>query len=171
MNLKHRPVQADDVKTICSFPQGVQELYFMFPKAEFPLTEAQMSAAISQRFDSTVVEANGEIVGFANFYRAERQGICCIGNVIVAPSARGKGVARFIVETMTELAFERWDANEVQLSCFNENTAGLLLYPTLGFVPFDIEERASPGGGRTALIHMKRSRRQAGLFSAGQTAY
>jgi len=159
MNLKHRPVKADDVKTICGFPQGVQELYFMFPKAEFPLTEAQMSAAISQRFDSTVFEADGVIVGFANFYRAERQGICCIGNVIVAPSARGKGVARFIVETMTEFAFERWEVQEVQLSCFNENTAGLLLYPTLGFVPFDIEERTSPGGGRTALIHMRRSRK------------
>ncbi|WP_192558284.1 GNAT family N-acetyltransferase [Pseudomonas allokribbensis] len=158
MNLKHRPVKADDVKTICGFPQGVQELYFMFPKAEFPLTEAQMNAAISQRFDSTVFEVDDVVVGFANFYRAERQGICCIGNVIVAPSARGKGVARFIVETMTELAFERWEAKEVQLSCFNENTAGLLLYPTLGFVPFDIEERAAPGGGRTALIHMRRSR-------------
>ena len=161
MILKHRPVTAEDVKTICSFPQGVQELYFMFPKAKFPLTEAQMSTAIGQRFDSTVVEADGEIVGFANFYRAELQGICCIGNVIVAPSARGKGVARFIVETMIELAFERWEAKEVQLSCFNENTAGLLLYPTLGFVPFDIEERAAPGGGRTALIHMRRSRNPA----------
>ncbi|MBZ9780366.1 GNAT family N-acetyltransferase [Pseudomonas sp. REP124] len=156
MNLHHRPVTADDVKAICGFPQNAQELFFMFPKAQYPLTEEQLNAAISQRFDSTVFELNGDIVGFANFYRAERQGVCCVGNVIVPPHARGKGVATFIVETMTALAFERYEAREVQISCFNENTAGLLLYPKLGFCPFAIEERVSPRGSRTALIHMKR---------------
>ncbi|MFJ2489954.1 GNAT family N-acetyltransferase [Pseudomonas iridis] len=158
MNFTHRPVQATDVKTICGFPQGEQELFFMFPKAHFPLTEEQLHTAISQRFDSTVFEANGEIVGFANFYRAEHNGICCIGNVIVAPSARGQGVAGFIVTTMTALAFEKYQADEVQISCFNQNTAGLLLYPKLGFIPFAIEERPAPNGGRSALIQMTRRR-------------
>ncbi|WWL45831.1 GNAT family protein [Pseudomonas parakoreensis] len=104
--LTHRPVTADDVKTLCGFPQGVQELYFMFPKAQYPLTKEQMHTAISQRFDSTAFLANGEFVGFANFYRAEHGGVCCIGNVIVAPYARGQGVARYIVETMTAVGFE-----------------------------------------------------------------
>ena len=158
MILQHRPVKADDIKTICSFPLNAQELFYMFPKAQYPLTEAQLSNAITQRFDSTVVEAGNSVVGFANFYRAETGGVCCIGNVIVSPSARGEGVATFIVETMTGLAFERYGANEVQISCFNENTAGLLLYPKLGFVPYSIEERPSLGNGRSALIHMTRSR-------------
>lgn len=156
MNFTHRPVKAEDVKTICSFPQGEQELFFMFPKAHYPLTEEQLHTAISQRFDSSIFEAEGSVVGFANFYRAEHDGICCIGNVIVAPSARGNGVARYIIETMTAVGFEKYQANEVQLSCFNENTAGLLLYPKLGFVPFAIEERPAPGGRRSALIHMTR---------------
>jgi len=56
--------------------------------------------------------------------------------------------------TMTTLGFEKYQAKEVQLSCFNENTAGLLLYPKLGFIPFSIEERPAPGGRRSALIHM-----------------
>ncbi|WP_285420239.1 GNAT family N-acetyltransferase [Pseudomonas sp. efr-133-TYG-5] len=158
MSLHHRPVTAADVATLIGFPQGVQELFFMFPKAQYPLTEEQMHTAIGQRFDSTVFELDGAVAGFANFYRAERQGICCIGNVIVAPGARGRGVARYIIETMTARAFEHWDAREVQLSCFNENTAGLLLYPQLGFVPFAIEERPAPGGGRSALINMRRHR-------------
>ena len=158
MNFTHRPVQATDVKTICGFPQGEQELFFMFPKAHFPLTEEQLHTAISQRFDSTVFEDDGVVVGFANFYRAEHNGICCIGNVIVAPSARGQGVAGFIVTTMTALAFEKYQADEVQISCFNHNTAGLLLYPKLGFVPFGIEERPAPNGGRSALIQMTRHR-------------
>ena len=158
MIFQHRPVTATDIKTICSFPLNARELFYMFPKAQYPLTEAQLSDAMTQRFDSTIVEAGNNVVGFANFYRAETGGVCCIGNVIVAQQARGKGVATFIVETMTALAFERYDAKEVQISCFNENTAGLLLYPKLGFLPFAVEERTSLDGRRLALIHMTRSR-------------
>ncbi|MBT2294038.1 GNAT family N-acetyltransferase [Pseudomonas fluorescens] len=154
MTLRHRPVMADDIKTICSFPQDARELFYMFPKAQYPLTEAQLSDAINQRFDSTVFERGNNVVGFANFYRAEKGGVCCIGNVIVAQQARGKGVASFIVKTMTALAFDRYDASEVQISCFNENTAGLLLYPKLGFLPFAIEERSALDNRRSALIHM-----------------
>ena len=158
MILQHRPVKADDIKNICSFPLNARELFFMFPKAQYPLTEAQLSNAIAQRFDSTVVETENNVVGFANFYRAETGGLCCIGYVIVAQEARGKGLANFIVETMTALAFDRYDATEVQISCFNENTAGLLLYPKLGFLPFAVEERMSLDNRRSALIHMARSR-------------
>lgn len=155
MLLTHRPVSADDVPTICTFPQTRQELFFMFPKAQYPLTEEQLHASIAQRSDSTVIEADGVIVGFANFYTFEQAGLCAIGNVIVSPNARGKGVARYLVETMIGFAFERHQAREVELSCFNENTAGLLLYPKLGFEPYGIEERLSPDGRRVALINFR----------------
>lgn len=158
MILQHRSVSTSDIKTICSFPLNAQELFYMFPRAQYPLTEVQLSNAIAQRFDSTIVEAGNSVVGFANFYRAETGGVCCIGNVIVAPEARGKGVATYLVEMLTALAFNRYDATEVQISCFNENTAGLLLYPKLGFLPFAIEERTSLGSRRSALIHMTRVR-------------
>lgn len=91
MILQHRSVKADDIKTICSFPLNGRELFYIFPKAKYPLTEAQLSKAIAQRFDSTVVETENSVVGFANFYRAERGGGCCIGNVIVAQEARERG--------------------------------------------------------------------------------
>lgn len=155
MRLTNRPVSAEDVLTICDFPQNPQELFFMFPKAKYPLTENQLQASIAQRSASTVVEADGSVMGFANFYRFERDGVCAIGNVIVSPKARGKGIAKFLLQTMVGLAFERHRAREVQLSCFNENTAGLLLYPQLGFVPYGIEERLAPDGRRVALINMR----------------
>jgi len=79
----------------------------MFPKAQYPLTETQLSNAIAQRFDSAVVDTENGVVGFANFYRVETGGVCCIGNVVVAREARGNGVATFIVDTMTALAFDR----------------------------------------------------------------
>lgn len=55
------------------------------------------------------------IVGVVNLYHAEKGGVCCIGNIVVAPEARGIGVASFIVERMTDLAFERYEALPVQI--------------------------------------------------------
>ncbi|MGV8889342.1 MAG: GNAT family N-acetyltransferase [Pseudomonas sp.] len=155
MHLTHRPVSAVDIPTLCAFPQNPQELFFMFPKAQYPLTEDQLQASIAQRSDSTVVESDDSVMGFANFYTFDRDGVCAIGNVIVSPKARGQGIAKFLVQTMVGLALERHRAREVQLSCFNENTAGLLLYPQLGFVPYGVEERLAPDGRRVALINMR----------------
>ena len=155
MHLTHRPVQPSDIPAICCFPQGPEELFYMFPKATYPLTPEQLTDAIAQRSGSTVVEADGVVLGFANFYKAEHGGICALGNVVVAPAARGHGVARYLVQRMVELAREQYAAQELWVSCFNHNTAGLLLYPQLGFAPFGIEERQAPDGKRVALVQMK----------------
>lgn len=155
MQLVHRPVQPSDIPAICCFPQGPDELFYMFPKATYPLTPAQLTDAISQRSGSTVVEGDGLVLGFANFYKAEHGGICALGNVVVAPAARGQGVARYLVQCMLGLAREQFAAREVWVSCFNHNTAGLLLYPQLGFVPLGIEERQAQDGRRVALVQMK----------------
>lgn len=155
MHLRHRPVQPSDIPAICCFPQGPDELFYMFPKATYPLTPEQLSDAIAQRSGSTVVEGNGAVLAFANFYKAEHGGVCALGNVVVAPSARGLGVARYLVTAMNELARQQYSAREVWVSCFNHNTAGLLLYPQLGFTPFGIEERQAWDGTRVALMQMK----------------
>ncbi|MOA48610.1 Acetyltransferase (GNAT) family protein [compost metagenome] len=78
---------------------------------------------------------------------------------MVAPTARGHGVARYLVQCMIELARYQFNAREVWVSCFNSNTAGLLLYPQLGFAPFAIEERQGPGNTRVALVQMKQALR------------
>lgn len=157
MRLTHRPVVEQDLATICAFPQNAAELFYCFPKADFPLSPGQLQAAIEQRSDSTVVLRDGVVVAFANFYRWESGGVCAIGNVMVAPTARGCGVARYLIEQMRDTAFTRHQACEVQVSCFNQNVAGLLLYPQLGFLPCGVEERAGKNGERLALIHFQQS--------------
>lgn len=152
--LTHRPYEKSDLATICTFFQNEQELFFFYPKADYPLTPIQLQAAIDQRHDATVVARGDEVVAFADFYHKDH-GICCIGNVVVAPLARGAGVAEYLIRTMIHLAVGKHAATEVQVACFNQNTAGLLLYRKIGFVPFEIEERLSPKGARTALIRMK----------------
>lgn len=155
MELSARPVEDRDIPTICAFARDAEELFFFFPKAVFPLTPRQLREAIGQRCDSTVVEADGEVAAFANFYRWGREG-CAIGNVVVAPAARGLGIGRFLIEFMVELAFSKHGADEVTVSCFNRNVAGLLLYPKLGFKPGAIEARKDCLGVPVALIHLHR---------------
>jgi GNAT superfamily N-acetyltransferase len=155
--LTHREVRAEDVPLLCTFPQDAEELYFLFPKATWPLTPAQLQGAIDRRFDSTVVLDDGRVSAFANFYVREPAGTCAIGNVMVAPGARGRGVGAFLIETMATKALVAHCATEVKISCFNGNVAGLLLCAKLGFVPCAVERRLDPAGERVALVHMRLS--------------
>jgi RimJ/RimL family protein N-acetyltransferase len=151
----HRPLEEKDVPIICEMPQSVDELFYMFPKAVFPLTPAQLTDSIEQRSDNTVIELNGQVVGFANFSRYDFRGRCSMGNVIIAPHARSKGVGRYMIGCMMELAFGKHEASELTASCFNHNVPGLLFYPKMGFKPFSIEERLDKKGARVALIHLR----------------
>ncbi len=153
--LAHREVCPEDVSRICSFPQTAEELYFLFPKATHPLTPEQLRRAMEQRFDSTVVLLNHQVCGFANFYVRDVSGTCAIGNVVVAPEARAKGVGKYLIDTMIRKALLERRAEEVRISCFNGNVAGLLLYAKLGFTPFAVEQRLDQQGSRVALIHMR----------------
>ena len=152
--LSHREVHPDDIRVICAFPQNAQELFYLFPRATWPLTPEQLLRAVQQRFDSTVVLDDGRVCAFANFYLREEGGTCAIGNVVVAPEARTRGVGRYLVEAMIRKALVQHRAAEVRISCFNGNVAGLLLYAKLGFVPYAVEGRLDPQGSRVALIHM-----------------
>ena len=155
MSVTFRTVQAQDIARICSFARTEEEQFFFFPAATWPLTEEQLQASVDKRSDSTVIELDGVVVGFANFYKWEQAGTCTIGNVIVDPAIRGKGIGALLIEQMIDIARTRHQASEVTLSCFNSNVAGLLLYPKLGFVPYAIEERQDKQGRRLALVHLR----------------
>lgn len=156
MHLASRPIEDKDIPVICDFPQGEEELFFMFPKASYPLTPAQLRESVASRTDSTVVERGGEVVGYANLYQCTKGDACFIGNVIVAPNARGGGLGRYLLETMADIARARHQASEVRVSCFNGNAPALLLYARLGFQPFAMEDRKDWKGRRVALIHLRR---------------
>lgn len=81
--LSHRTVEVSNLKKLCQLPKDEEELFFMFPKAEYPLTESQLESAINSRLDSTVILFNDIIVGFANFYEVKKSQYASIGNVVV----------------------------------------------------------------------------------------
>ena len=152
----HRAVETNDLEIISKFPQDEFELYFMYPKAIFPLTINQLQASIDNRFDSTVVLYENKIVGFANFYKVKTGHYCSIGNVFVDPLYRGKGVGVYLINLMEGIALQKYSVKEVHISCFNSNITGLLLYNKLGFVPYEIEKRFDRKSFPIALIKMKK---------------
>jgi ribosomal protein S18 acetylase RimI-like enzyme len=152
--LNFRPVRDDDLPAICTFARTPEELYFLAPRARFPLDVNQLATSIAQRSDSSVVCRGDQVLAFANIYKRE-QGACWVGNVAVAPQARRQGVARFLMQQMARLAHERHGASELRVSCFNSNTAGLLLYSRLGYTPFALEERLGSRQQPIVLIHLR----------------
>lgn len=154
--LSYRPVEIKDFETICNLPQNAEELFFMFPKAQFPFTVEQLETAVSSRFDSTVILLNEEVVAFANFYEAEEGKHCSIGNVVVSSKYRNQGIGKFLIGTMENLAVEKYNILELHISCFNTNTKGLLLYAKLGYIPYEIEKRLNLQDEPQVLIKMKK---------------
>ncbi len=151
------PLEEKDIPTICELPQNADELFYMFPRATYPLTASQLSEALETRHDSTVIEMDGEVVGFANFSQCKFRGRCSLGNVIIAPKARSKGVGRYMITSMMGIAFDKHEATELIASCYNHNVPGLLFYPRMGFRPYAIEEKRDKQGARVALIHLRLS--------------
>ena len=156
-SLSYRTVEVSDLKKICQLPENEEELFFMFPKAQFPLTVEQLEIAVRNRFDSTVILLNEEVVAFANFYEAEEGKHCSIGNAVVSFKHRNQGIGRFLIETMEYIAIEQYNVSELHLSCFNMNTKGILLYSKLGFSPYDIEQINDKYGNNVALLKMKKT--------------
>jgi len=152
----YRTVEKNDLEIISNFPKDEDELFFMFPKAEFPLTLGQLDASITSRYNSTVILHDNCIVGFANFYEVIERKYCSIGNVIINPIYRGKGAGIYLIEVMEKIAMEKYNVSEIHISCFNQNVKGLLLYQKLGYVPFEIEKWTDKKQNRIALIKMKK---------------
>ncbi len=152
-----RPLIAQDLPLLCSFPQNEEELFYLFPTASYPLTSDQLLRAIAQRKSPTVVEEAGQVVAYADLFRVKNGTYTNIGNVMVAPQARGRGVGHYLIEQMVCIAGAINGARRVRVSCFNHNTAAMLLYAKLGFVPYGMEERTDWQGRRVALIHLRKT--------------
>lgn len=154
--LSHRPIKISDFGKIRQLPQSKEELFFMFPKADYPLSVEQLGTVVENRSDSTAILLDKEVVGFANFYEVKENNYCSIGNVIVSSYFRNKGISKYLIDTMESIALEKYNVREIHISCFNMNTKGILLYSKLGHLPYQIEERLDKDGRKVALIKMKR---------------
>ncbi len=155
--IEYRVATDRDFGQICALIRNEDELFRIYPGGHFPFTVSQLRELARERMELTVADREGKVVGFANLYD-NGEGKIFIGNLVVDVSCRGEGIGRGLVQHMLERAYRYLGLEEVCISVFGDNTPALLLYSSMGFSPYDIEERTDPHGVRTALIHMQARR-------------
>ncbi len=153
--LRHRTFQAHDAQGICAFIQSAEELFFFFPKAEFPLTSKQVIDSARERESPTVAILDDQIVGYVNFIEARPNLYCTLGNLVVSSARRRIGVATFLVHIMIQKAREQYAARFVRASCFSHNTAAYQLYHGMGFTPTNMAQRQTPDGEVVLLVNLE----------------
>lgn len=153
----YRDARKADLPIVCKFPQDKYELFNIYPAGVYPFTVEQLESAVESRYDSTVIISRSEVVGFANFYAAKEGNYCGIGNAIIKPSIRRKGVGTFLIKTMVQIAKEKYKAKAVRISCFSNNVPGLLLYTKLGFKPLFIDRVNDPDNNVVARVNFELS--------------
>ena len=147
------PTHYRDILTLFSDPD---ELFYIYPKGHHPFSFDQLKFIAESRSDLTVALAGERIVGFANLYNLVSDGWVFIGNLVVGKDFRGRGVGRKLIAHMEALAKSQYQLPEARISVFNTNTSALLLYSTLGYAPYAVEQRETPAGRSVALIHMRK---------------
>ena len=150
-----RPATPEDYKEIVSLVPNQEELFLVYPKGKHPFTVGQLQELAERREELTVAVQSGQIIGFANLYDLQANEWTFIGNVVIHREFRGSGMGQKLMTHMARLAFDKYQLPEVRVSVFNGNTPAILLYDSLGFKPYALEERVDPSGNRVALIHMR----------------
>lgn len=96
------------------------------------------------------VEDGGKLAAVAGLRRVERvkrRHIALIWGVYVTPSARGRGLARALLEAAIATARTWEGVTHLQLSASEKSTAARRLYESLGFVAWGVEPGAMRIGG------------------------
>ncbi|MBK5211578.1 MAG: tRNA (adenosine(37)-N6)-threonylcarbamoyltransferase complex transferase subunit TsaD [Coriobacteriia bacterium] len=91
----------------------------------------------------------GELVGFAGF--ADLAGDVHVLDVVTAPTARRKGVARKLILTGMQRALE-WRTNKITLEVRVSNDSAIKLYESLGFVQAGVRPSYYSDNHEDALI-------------------
>lgn len=152
--IRFREAKEDDLGCVAGFLATPNELFFFHPRAVFPMTVQQLVPNYRSREGNTVIIAGDKVAGFANFISVSEGNSATIGNVAVDPQQRGKGLGSELICHMEALAKTMYEVRKIQIPCFNTNTAGLLLYHKLGYVPCSGEPRVNQNGDPVYLIYL-----------------
>jgi N-acetylglutamate synthase-like GNAT family acetyltransferase len=153
---KCREAKRDDFLEVSKFPMDAEELFYMFPKAVYPLTAEQLEENARNRVKPTVVlDEEDRVAGYANLYGLVQGELCWLGNVVISPAYRGRGAAEHLIRHMMAVAAGELHLPALHLVCHNTNTRALMFYSKLGFKPYDIAKKPGPHGQPVAGILMK----------------
>lgn len=157
IEMHFRPAQQSDLAIVATFATSAEELFYVHPTARFPFTAEQLLPNFQNRKGNTVMQVEGKVAGFANYISVTEGDSATIGNVIINPALRGKGIGKALLIAMETKAAQEYGAQHSIIPCFNTNTYGLHFYHSLGYVPFKGEPRIDHKGETIFLLYLKKT--------------
>ena len=97
----------------------------------------------------SLVAPDGSLGAFGQYYL--RVGRCHLGRLVVAPSLRGSGVGRRLVQELCRVGGPTLGTTEYSLFVYDSNPVAIRLYRSLGFVEVPYPE---PAGGLEGMLYM-----------------
>ncbi len=139
--MRIRPFRTPDAKTIITWTKEPEEFYKWSAgkMGDFPVSEKKLLEAVSARMDNTtyfpfVAFDEDGITGFFTVRTpGEDNRKVRFGYVIVAPSKRGHGYGKRMLELGLKFVFEIYGADEVRLGVFENNPSAIKCYKRTGF--------------------------------------
>lgn len=155
MSIVHQNTRLEDLKRIVTFPKNDHETFYLFTITE-SLTFDILKSFYEKRFGSTSFTLNGEIVGYANFYRytTDSKEIIYLGNVILESNYRGYGYSKEMLHIMINKAKQEFGVKELRLAVFCNNTSACQLYKSMGFKVLRTEERTNQYNEKESIFIM-----------------
>lgn len=115
------------------------------PKLPFPFASAQLPQLLAEPGAHSFVLSRGpaEALGFCQFWVREEAGAVHLARIILAPSARGQGLAATLCGLLMGEAARTVGAQAFTLRVYRDNHPALATYEGLGFevVPAQSDER------------------------------
>lgn len=156
-----RPFERADIPRLLGWVSSRDDLIrwagssFLWPLDEQQLQEYLASASDDHLIFKVQEQASGEVVGHLDVIvnRDHRFGL--VNRVLVAPSARGRGVCTAAMRVLVHLAFGELKLHRLSLSVFDSNAAAISCYESVGFIrEGHLRDSAKAGDGYWSSIVM-----------------
>lgn len=135
MEPRLRPVQPSNYATVASWPEssGATQRW-AGPGVPFPLPPEWFAQVLELevRPGWVLLDEQGVCVGFGQYWMTGT-GTAHLGRIIVSPLARGRGLGRLLVQSLSAQALRESGIQRLTLRVYRDNTAAVALYRDLGF--------------------------------------
>lgn len=147
-----RSVQPSNYATVASWPESAGATQrWAGPGVPFPLPPERFAQVLELevRPGWALLDEQGVCVGFGQYWMTATD-TAHLGRIIVSPLARGRGLGRLLVQSLSAQALRESGIQRLTLRVYRDNTAAVALYRDLGFQ--QVEASSTP-----ELLFMRRT--------------